>query len=225
MSHESAPFETSHTAVERELLGRALPAGARVLEIGCGRTTRLADHRERIAWLVGVDVDGAAGRENPYLDRFVEADTCAELPFPDSCFDMVYANFVVEHLRQPCQAFCEWRRLLRPSGELVVLTSNVSNPLLRIARLLPQQVRATVKRYGAGAEGRDVYPAVYRANTVSVLSAALADAQFRPCELHTVATLHRYAGSHRRAASALSAAERLLPSGRHSTIVAEFMAA
>ncbi|MDX6546285.1 MAG: hypothetical protein QOG02_2059, partial [Gaiellales bacterium] len=34
MRHERAPFETSHTAVERELLERALPADARVLEIG-----------------------------------------------------------------------------------------------------------------------------------------------------------------------------------------------
>jgi ubiquinone/menaquinone biosynthesis C-methylase UbiE len=225
MRHERAPFETSHTAVERELLDRALPAGARVLEVGCGRTTRLTEHRDRIAWLVGIDMDGAAGRANPYLDRFVEADTCAELPFPDSCFDLVYANFVVEHLRHPCQAFCEWRRLLRPHGELVVLTSNVANPLLRIARLVPQPVRVMAKRHGAGAERRDVYPAVYRANTVTALSAALADAHFRACELRTVATLHRYAGSHRRAASALSAAERLLPSGRRSTIVAEFMAA
>ncbi|MDX6548101.1 MAG: hypothetical protein QOG33_1651 [Gaiellales bacterium] len=225
MRHERAPFETSHTAVERELLDRALPAGARVLEIGCGRTTRLTEHRERIAWLVGVDLDGAAGRENSHLDRFIEADACAELPFPDSCFDLVYANFVIEHLSHPCQAFCEWRRLLRPRGELVVLTSNVANPLLHIARLLPDPVRVLAKRRGAGAERRDVHPAVYRANTVPTLSAALADAHFRQCELRTVATLHRYAGSHRRAASALSAAERLLPSGRRSTIVAEFMAA
>ena len=79
MRHEFHPFATSHTDVERDMLGRALGERARVLEIGCGRTTRLVEHRHRIAWLVGVDMDGAAGRENPHLDRFVEADACASL--------------------------------------------------------------------------------------------------------------------------------------------------
>jgi SAM-dependent methyltransferase len=225
MRHERAAFETSHTAVERELLVRALRWRARVLEIGCGRTTRLAEHRDRISELVGVDLDGAAGRENPHLDRFLEADACAALPFADATFDLVYANFVIEHLGRPAEAFCEWRRVLRPGGELVVLTSNLSSPLLRMARLLPHPVRVLAKRHGAGAAGRDVYPAVYRANTVAVLAAAMAAARFCPAELHTVATLHRYAGSHRRTASALTAVERLLPAACRSTIVAEFRAA
>jgi ubiquinone/menaquinone biosynthesis C-methylase UbiE len=225
MWHERVPFETSHTAVERELLDRALGHGARVLEIGCGRTTRLVEHRARIAELVGVDVDHEAGRENPYLDRFLEADACAPLPFADGEFDLVYANFVIEHLCSPAEAFCEWRRVVRAGGELVVLTSNVANPLLLMARLLPQHVRVLAKRHGAGAAERDVFPAVYRANTVTALAAAMAEARFRPAELRTVATLHRYAGSHRRTASALSAAERLLPAARRSTIVAEFRAA
>lgn len=218
------PFETSHTAVEQELLHRALPASARVLEIGCGRTTRLALHRDRIAQLVGVDVDGGAGSENPYLDAFIEADACDPLPFPDQHFDLVYANFVIEHLHRPAVAFREWRRVLRPEGELVVLTSNLSNPLLRLARLLPQPLRVAAKRRGAGALERDVFPAVYRANTVETLACALQRAHFSQRELRTVATLHRYAGRHQHAASMLTLAERLLPPARRSTIVAEFRA-
>jgi ubiquinone/menaquinone biosynthesis C-methylase UbiE len=109
-------YETSHTDVEARLLDDAIHPGARVLEIGCGRTTRLEQRRAGIAELVGVDVDVQAGSENPVLDRFVAADCCAELPFDDRRFDLVYANFVVEHLEQPRAAFTEWQRLLRRGG-------------------------------------------------------------------------------------------------------------
>jgi len=217
-------FETSHTAVESRLLDDALPPGARVLEIGCGRTTRLRERRAGIAELVGVDVDVEAGRENRMLDRFVAADCCAELPFADGRFDLVYANFVVEHLARPRAAFTEWRRVLRPRGALVVVTSNIANPLMRAAHLLPQHARVAVKRRSAGAEERDVFPAVYRANTPEALDATLRGCGFAPVAVCMVATLHRYAGAHRTCAVLLREAEHALPSRRRSTIVAEYRA-
>ncbi len=72
-----------------------------MLEAGCGRTTRLAAYRDRIDELTGVDLDADGGRENRTLDRFVVADLCERLPFDDGAFDLVYANFVIEHLPSP----------------------------------------------------------------------------------------------------------------------------
>ena len=95
---------------------RVLPDHARVLDAGCGRTTRLWEYQARIDVLVGVDVDMPAGRENSSLDRFEVCDLCTSLPFPDGSFDLVYANFVVEHLTVPQRAFAEWRRVLAPGG-------------------------------------------------------------------------------------------------------------
>ena len=65
------------------------------------------------------------------------------------------------------------------------------------ARLLPQPLRVLAKRRGAGAAERDVFPAVYRANTLDALDATLARVRVLTGELCTVATLHRYAGEHR----------------------------
>jgi SAM-dependent methyltransferase len=212
-------FETSHTGVEARMLARALRPGARVLDAGCGRRTRLADHRDRIAELVGVDVDADAGAENAALDRFVAADLCAPLPFDDAVFDLVYANFVVEHLDAPAAAFREWRRLLRPDGALVLLTSNRANPALAIAGAVPESAKTAIKRAGAGVAERDVIPTRYRANTPGRLDALLAGAGFAPAEVAYVATLHRYAERKPPLATLLRGFERGLPPRLRSTIV------
>lgn len=218
-------MESSHTAVEARMLDQALRPGSQVLEAGCGRTTRLAGFRTRIDRLVGVDVDISAGRENAALDEFVAADLTEPLPFADESFDVVYANFVVEHLADPAATFGEWRRVLRTGGSLVLVTSNRSNPVMAAARALPQNWRTAIKHRSAGAADRDVFPAYYRANTPGHLEAATRTAGFAPEEVVYVGTLHRYGARVPGAGAVLFAAESLLPERRRSTIVALYRAA
>jgi SAM-dependent methyltransferase len=220
----ASPFLTSHTQVEADFLARALPANAAVLEAGCGRRSRLAQHRDRIARLVGVDLDLEGADENTALDEFVAVDLCERLPFADRTFDLVYANFVVEHLENPEVAFREWHRVLRPGGGLVLLTSNASNPYLATARLLPERTRIFAKHLGPGAAPRDVFRPVYRANRPKMLAAQLVVAGFVPVEVAYVATLHRYAGERAALAALLRGAERVVPRTRRSTIVGWFRA-
>lgn len=215
-------METDHTLVERRLLDEALKPGTTALDAGCGRTTRLRDYRDRIVRLVGLDADEEAGRANPYLDEFVPADLDDSLPFSDDTFDLVYANFVVEHLARPERAFSEWRRILRPGGALVLLTSNRASPLMAAADRLPQRLRLSIKRRGAGAIERDVYPTRYLANTPSRLNGVARQAGFQPVEVALVGTLHRYGARVPGVALMLMAIERLLPTERRSTIVAAY---
>lgn len=215
-------METDHTRVERRLLDEALRPGTVALDAGCGRTTRLRDYRDRITRLVGVDRDEVAGRENPFLDEFVPADLDDSLPFDADSFDLVYANFVVEHLQQPALGFAEWRRVLRPGGRLVLLTSNRASPLMAVGEKLPQGVRLLIKRRGAGAEERDVYPTRYLANTPQRLAAVVAAAGFEPVAVEYVGTLHRYAARVPPVKWVLMGVERGLPAGRRSTIVASY---
>ena len=215
-------METDHTVVERRLLDEALRPGSHALDAGCGRTTRLRHYRDRIARLVGVDSDEPAGRENPFLDEFVAGDLEEPLPFDDASFDLVYSNFVVEHLERPELAFAEWRRVLRPDGRLVLVTSNRANPVLSLAGRLPERVRLTLKRRGAGAVERDVYPTRYLVNTPKRLEGVTADAGFRPVAVEYVGTLHRYGARLPLVGGMLGAAERALPPERRSTIVASY---
>jgi SAM-dependent methyltransferase len=217
-----AAVESDHTLVELRLVEAALRPGSVVLDAGCGRTTRLRFYRDRIARLVGIDVDDAAGRENPWLDEFLPANLDDELPFADESFDLVYANFVVEHLSEPSRTFAEWWRVLRPDGRLVLLTSNRANPVMALADRLPDRARVAVKRRGAGVEERDVYPARYRANTPQRLAEVAAGAGFVPVSVNFVGTLHRYGARVPGLGPILVAFERALPAERRSTIVASY---
>jgi SAM-dependent methyltransferase len=214
--------EIDHVLVERRLLDAALVPGTVALDAGCGRTTRLRFFRDRIVRLVGVDSDEEAARQNPYLDAFVPADLDEPLPLEDDSFDLVYANFVVEHLPRPEGTFREWRRVLRPGGHLVLVTTNRASPFMAVADLLPQRTRLLIKRRGAGAEERDVYPTLYRANTPARLDATASAAGFRSHTVSYVATLHRYGARVPGASAVLKALERVLPATRRSTIVASY---
>lgn len=105
-------------------IDRALVGDAHVLEVGCG-TGVMA---ERIHALPGVTLVAT-----DYSTRFVEltaargvdarqADICY-LPFDDDSFDVVYAGWMLYHVRDLERAMNEVRRVLRPGGTFVAVTN------------------------------------------------------------------------------------------------------
>lgn len=107
------------------------PAGARVLEVGCGvgaQTVHLIDGSPR-ADLTAVDVSAeslarararvAAARPGAEV-TWVRADL-HDLPFGDAEFDHLFVCFVLEHLPDPVAALTALRRVLRPGGTLTVI--------------------------------------------------------------------------------------------------------
>ncbi len=67
--------------------------------------------------------DAAAGMKI----RWLTADLNAPLSLPAASFDLIVAIEIVEHLENPRATARDWRRLLRPGGELVMSTPNLES--------------------------------------------------------------------------------------------------
>src|SRR5262249_11778391 len=130
-----------------QLLDRAIPLDARIVEIGCGtgQMSLYLARADRV--VVGADLSRAAlilGRDAARrygIDRvrFVEADLHGPALRPQA-FDVVYSSGVLHHTPDPAAAFARVAHLARPGGIVVV---GVYNAVARI----PLRLRRAIARW------------------------------------------------------------------------------
>lgn len=149
-----------------------------VLDVGCGRGGGCEDPipyrrdlrhlRGKAARVIGIDVDPAA-TDNPLLDEFhlLEGD---RWPLPDDSVDLCISDFVLEHVSDPDRFFQELRRVLRPGGHVCIRTPNLLSYVGLLSHLMPNRLHARVlKRAQPDRQERDIFPTVYRCNTIGSL--------------------------------------------------------
>jgi SAM-dependent methyltransferase len=118
----------------------ALPAGARVLEIGCGsgaiwqhvfarvpkgwRLT-ITDYSFGMATQARANLQSLISTRFPLSQlAFSQADA-QSLPFPDATFDGIFANHMLYHIPDLDRALGEIRRVLKPDGTLYAATNGL----------------------------------------------------------------------------------------------------
>lgn len=153
-----------------------LVPSAVVVDFGCGRGRAAEDTlplrrelqrlRGKVARVIGLDVDTVGG-QNPGIDEFRLLDPAAPWPVDTGAVDLVLMDNVMEHLPDPDAFFREARRVLVPGGYLCARTPNRFGYVSLMASLMPERLHdRLLSRAQPSREQRDVFPAVYRCNTV-----------------------------------------------------------
>jgi SAM-dependent methyltransferase len=114
-------YRGRRAVLDAVLDGLALPAGARILDAGCGSGRNMVALARR-GPVTGVELASqsleVARRRN--LGPVLEGSLDEPLPLADGAFDLAVALDVLEHVRDDGAALRELARVLAPAGRLLV---------------------------------------------------------------------------------------------------------
>jgi len=127
--------------------------GGRVLEVGVGTGISLPQYASHLR-IFGTDISEAMLRKakRRVADlRLKNVEGLAvmdaeKLEFPDNSFDVVMAQYVVTAVPNPEKALDEFARVLRPGGELIILTRVSADAGVR--RFIEQRLQPVVRPLG-----------------------------------------------------------------------------
>jgi phosphatidylethanolamine/phosphatidyl-N-methylethanolamine N-methyltransferase len=127
--------------------------GGRVLEVGVGTGISLPQYAPNLR-IFGTDISEgmlrkARGRVAELRLKNVEGLAVMDaekLEFPDASFDVVMAQYVVTAVPNPEAAMDEFARVLRPGGEIILLSRVSADAGMR--RFIEQRLQPVVRQLG-----------------------------------------------------------------------------
>jgi SAM-dependent methyltransferase len=112
-------YRGRRTVLDRVIAQLALPAGARILDAGCGSGRNMVE-LARHGQVTGIELSPtsvALARER-HVGEVIEGSVL-QMPFADESFDLAVTLDVIEHLRDDVDALRELQRTVAPGGALL----------------------------------------------------------------------------------------------------------
>jgi 2-polyprenyl-3-methyl-5-hydroxy-6-metoxy-1,4-benzoquinol methylase len=101
--------------------------GGYLLDVGCGSGEFLSK-MQKLGWKVqGLDMDEKAAENARKKNINIKIGTLDKSGFEDCMFDVVVLSHVIEHTFDPISLLNECKRVLKPSGKIVIATPNCSS--------------------------------------------------------------------------------------------------
>jgi SAM-dependent methyltransferase len=170
-----------------QMIEAHLRPGMTILDLGAGPYTDepLMLKRKGIK-VIGLD-PGADIAANPALDEKLRG-VAEAIPIRSESVDLVFSNWVAEHLPDPLVAAEEVRRVMRRGGKFLFRTGNLRHYVYTVASLTPhwfhELVANRIRRLPNAAY--DPYPTYYRFNTLAQVRRVMAEAGFIENELTAI---------------------------------------
>ncbi len=175
---------------------------SRVLDFGAGRSAavdgddparvaersypfRLRYMKGRVARVVGIDIDPVV-LTNPILDEAHVLRPGEPYPFADNSFDVIYCDWVLEHIEDIPAFVSEIHRILAPGGWFCARTPNKWGYISLGSTLLGDKYeRQILKRLQPWRKEQDNFPKFYRLNTLGALRTAFSPRTWLHCSYFT----------------------------------------
>lgn len=120
--------------VLRSLFLKYIPHGGKALDLGCGRCLFTDIQPDWPFRIFAGDLDTGLIRERkkevPQNAWFVS--DVSHVPYADQSFDAIFTGEIIEHVSDPVSVLQEWKRVLKPSGILILTTPNRDRLLAKV---------------------------------------------------------------------------------------------
>ena len=162
-----------------------------ILDLGAGRgrqnetssrlSQELLNFKGKVARVCGLDVDPAV-MANPTLDEARTYDGTT-IPYEDATFDLVFSDWVLEHIEDPATFAREVGRVLKPGGWFCARTPNTLSIVAIGSRMVPNRYHAKVLQHVQKGKRKeeDVFPTRYRLNSQRAVRRYFPAAEWLDC--------------------------------------------
>jgi len=177
----------------KKCLDKYIDQDTRLLDIGCGRQTFGVDYYKKAAEWVGVDPDKEALADNtgPMQQKLNFA--IKDIPESIVQFDLVIAQWVLEHLSDPDIEIKKISQLCKPGGYFIFTTTNLNSPLVWLSNISPTKIKKNIRKSTLGIDEEDTYPTKYLINRPAKIDRCLKEQGFESVILKTVGVLTYFA--------------------------------
>lgn len=182
--YESRPRWVDGTTQFASVIKQRLCPAMWILDLGAGEgKPGPINFRGAAAMVVGVDQDWAIVKNEKVDSRVL--GVAQSLPFQTESFDLIFADWVVEHLADPSAVAAEVFRVLKPGGYFIFRTGNLRHYSYAVAAHTPHWFHHLVANpvRGLPYNGDDLHPTYYRMNTSRSVRQVLTQAGFFEEEL------------------------------------------